>query len=242
MPRRGRGYLMPPKWRERGLRFGVEELTKAVGRAARHVRTQDRRATLGVADLSPLRGGKSVWHRSHQSGRDVDLIFYSTDEKGKPLEPPDRDMIRYDKSGEPYVHEKNEDGYVEEDWERRRFDVRRNWLLVEALLSDPTIRVQWIFVSNALKAKMLGWARRKRRPTWLVEYARVVMRQPGDSALHDDHFHVRIYCPRADSFRGCEDTGPVWQHEKKTFKYGGPERYDPVLWRMASLTHVRFVP
>jgi len=220
----------------------VEELTAALERAARRVREHDRRAVLGVADLSPLRGGKSVWHNSHQSGRDVDLIFYSTDAKGTPLAPPNRDMIRYDENGEPYVHEKNKDGYVEKDWRRRRFDVRLNWLLVEALLDDQSIRVQWIFVSNALKARMLRWATRKKRPTWLIEYGRVVMRQPGDSALHDDHFHVRIYCPRADSFRGCEDTGPVWQHEKKTFKYGGPERYDPVLWRLASLAYAGFVP
>jgi penicillin-insensitive murein endopeptidase len=57
------------------------------------------------------------------------------------------------------------------------------------------------------------------------------MRQPPDAPPHDNHFHVRVYCSRADRFHGCEDRGPVWRHEKKTFKYGGPERYDPVAWR-----------
>ena len=70
------------------------------------------------------------------------------------------------------------------------------------------------------------------RPLLLVEYARTLMRQPGDSAPHDDHFHVRVYCTRSDRFHGCRDSGPVWQHEKKTFKYAGPERYDPVAWRL----------
>ena len=58
------------------------------------------------------------------------------------------------------------------------------------------------------------------------------MHQPGGAPPHDDHFHVRVYCSRTDRFHGCEDGGPVWQHEKKTFKYVGPERYDPVTWRV----------
>lgn len=242
MGRRGRGWIVPPKWRERGLRYGVDELVAAVQRAARRVRRRDRRALVGFGDLSPLRGGKTPWHNSHQSGRDVDVIFYSTDTAGKPLPPPERDMIRYDGKGVPYVHERDEDGYQEPDWQQRRFDTKRNWQFVEALLRDRSVRVQWVFVSNGLKTRLLRHARRKKRPTWLIEYARTVMRQPGDSALHDDHFHIRIYCTRTDRFHGCVDTGPVWQHEKKTFKYGGPERYDPVLWRLAFLAPIRFVP
>ena len=54
---------------------------------------------------------------------------------------------------------------------------------------------------------------------------------------HDDHMHVRLYCTRADRFHGCKDVGPVWHHEKKSYKYSGPERYDPVLWRqLAAMT------
>ena len=32
------------------------------------------------------------------------------------------------------------------------FDAERNWYLVEAILEDPQADVQWIFVSNGLKA------------------------------------------------------------------------------------------
>ena len=42
-------------------------------------------------------------HRSHRSGRDVDLHFYSVDVKGHPIDAPHNDMIRYDGEGKPYV-------------------------------------------------------------------------------------------------------------------------------------------
>lgn len=229
MPSRGRGYKVPRAWRERGNQWGTEELVRTVERAAAKVREQ-RRVTLGVADLSPKRGGKTMWHSSHQSGRDVDLIFYSVDERGRPLPPPELEMVHYDGEGEPFVpRHMRETGYEEPTWDQRRFDDARNWALIEALLSDRSVRVQWIFVSNKLKFRLLRWAERKDRPRWVIEYARELMRQPGASAPHDDHFHVRLYCSRADRALGCRDTGPIWQHEKKTYKYRGPERYEPVV-------------
>lgn len=222
--------MVPPRWKERGFQYGVDELVEAVERAARRVRAEDRRAMLGVADFSRKTGGRSIWHRSHHSGRDVDLLFYTTNERGRPMKPPEHDMIRFDGDGKPFVGPKNEDGYADPDWEHRRFDTKRNWQLIEALVTDPSIRVQWIFVSDGLKARMLAHAEQRKRPRWIIEYADAVIHQPGDSLEHDDHFHVRIYCTRADRFHGCVDRGVVWQHEKKTFKYGGAERYDPVMW------------
>ena len=144
-------------------------------------------------------------------------------------------MIAFDGKGQPFVKD-GADAYEEPGWEDRRFDDRRNWMLAEKLLTDPAVRVQFIFVSNALRFRMLKWAERAKRPEAVVAHARMVMRQPGESIPHDDHFHVRVYCSRADRFHGCSDAGPVWQHEKKTYKYGGPERYDPWMWRVAMLT------
>lgn len=238
---RGVGWKVPQRWKDRGFQYGVDELVQAIERAAGRVRATDRRALLGVADLSKRRGGSSVWHRSHQSGRDVDVLFYTIDERGRPLPPPEHDMIRFDAKGEPFLDPRAKVGYTEIGWEKRRFDAKRNWQFVEALLTDPSIRVQWIFVSEALEARMLAYARKANRPEWIVSYAQTVMNQPGDSLPHDDHFHIRIYCTRADRFHGCEDRGPVWQHEKKTFKYFGPERYDPVLWRLLLRSPIPFL-
>lgn len=232
MPNSGTGYVVPKRWKDRGLLWGVDEIVEAVERVGARVRKTSWRAKLGVADLSRWRGGQaSPWHSSHESGRDVDLLFYSVGADGKPLPPPEHEMICYGDDGKAYVCAHDKDGYEDEHWESRMFDDRRNWLMVETLLTDPTIRVQWMFVSHGLENRLLRYARRKNRPRWLTEYARVVMRQPGDSLPHDDHFHVRVFCSREDRIGGCVDRGPIWQHEKKTIKYPGPERYDPVAWR-----------
>jgi penicillin-insensitive murein endopeptidase len=230
LPLTGHGFTVPQRWSDRGFQYGVEELVAAIQRAARKVSGRAKKVLLGVADLSPQRGGKSAWHSSHQSGRDVDLLFYTIDADGHPLAPPEDDMIRFDADGKPYVRKHTT--YNELEWERRRFDTARNWQLVEALLTDTEVRVQWIFVSEGLEARLLEYAKRKRRPAWLLEYASVVLYNPADAPPHDDHFHVRIYCTRTDRFHGCVDRGPVWQHEKKQYKYGGPEHYDPFQWRM----------
>jgi penicillin-insensitive murein endopeptidase len=242
LPRKGVGWMVPDEWRARNRSYGTDELVGAIVKAAGRVRQIDRRATLGVGDLSAEGGGKLTQHGSHRSGRDVDLIFYSVDTRGKPLPPPKRSMVHFGEEGEPFIPKGEELADQDPTWADRRFDDKRNWLLVESLLGDPDVRVQWIFVANPLRARMLRWAERHDRPRWAIEYARLVMRQPGGRAEpHDDHFHVRVYCSREDRSRGCEDRQPIWQHEKKAWKYAGPERYEPGLWQFARVGIV-FLP
>jgi len=233
LPVRGTGYYVPPKWRERGRQYGTDELVAAIIRAAETVKGKDWRVKLGVADMSDRAGGKVRFHASHQSGRDVDLIFYHTNSSRRPLSPPDQQMIHFGGDGKPFVPEGKtvEETYEgQSDWAERRFDDKRNWALVKSLLSDPSIRVQWLFVSAGLRDRLLRYAARQDEPRWLIEYAAVVMRQPmGGAAPHDDHFHLRVYCARSDRIYGCIDRAPVWRHEKKTFKYLGAERYQPEL-------------
>jgi hypothetical protein len=45
-----------------------------------------------------------------------------------------------------------------------------------------------------------------------------VLHQPGDSLPHDDHFHVRIYCPVGDRHAWCVDRAPL-RWTKKAYKY-----------------------
>lgn len=222
--------MVPKRWRERGFQFGIDELVGALQRAAKQVHGGKSSIRLGIADLSPRRGGRSKWHHSHQSGRDADILFYSVSASGKPLRPPEHEMIHYDEKGQAYTP--NATIYSERNWQQRKFDRARNWQLIEELLSDPEIRVQWIFVSDGLKKLLISYAQRKKRPQWIINYANVVLRQPEDAPPHDDHFHVRIYCPRNDRVFGCNDRGVVWHHEKKSMKYYGPEHYDPVMKRL----------
>src|SRR5262245_44190417 len=79
LPVRGEGYLIPPEWAARSMNFGTDELVELIVRAARRM---DAGPPLYVADMSAQRGGPTVWHRSHQAGRDADLIFFAVDEDG----------------------------------------------------------------------------------------------------------------------------------------------------------------
>ncbi|MDH5491110.1 MAG: hypothetical protein OEY14_04095, partial [Myxococcales bacterium] len=97
-----------------------------------------------------------------------------------------------------------------------RFDLARNWLLMEALLSAPELTVQHVFVNRALRASLLRHGRRSGASAELLERAaRVILPPLGSSHPHLNHFHVRIYCPAddigaADGVPGCRDRGPFF--------------------------------
>jgi penicillin-insensitive murein endopeptidase len=207
LPVAGDGYRIPEPWASRGLRWGTEELVATIVRAGRRLALDDPSALLYVADLSARRGGPSAWHRSHQAGRDADLNFLALDDAGQPIAPPAVMMPYHEGITAP-----GPDGKV------RHFDVERNWLLVRALLEDPAAEVQWLFIAQPLKERLLAHAKELGEPLELVARAEAVLQQPGDSLPHDDHLHLRIYCPASDRSLGCYDRGPRrWL--KKGWKY-----------------------
>jgi penicillin-insensitive murein endopeptidase len=175
LPSEGKGYVVPSTWRERGLRWGTPELVGLVKRAAARVRTWDQQATVYVADLSLKSGGATEWHRSHRMGIDVDLLYFARAGQGRQAPPP-RAMSSFEEDG-------------------GAFDVRRNWLLVKALLTDPAVTVTAIFMADWIKDRLVDYARERGEGRGLVERALTVLGQPSDSLAHDDHMHVRIAAP-----------------------------------------------
>ena len=85
----------------------------------------------------------------------------------------------------------------------------RNWALVKALLSDPSVEVQWIFVHRALADLMLREGPTSSDDPALVARAAALFHQPSDAQAHDDHMHVRVYCSPHDRAIGCVDRGPA---------------------------------
>lgn len=240
LPERGQGYRVPQEWSERGNVFGTTQLVAAIKRVGRQLAQANPPRVLGVADLSPPEGGWSPWHRSHQSGRDVDFLFLSVDAQGRPMPPPRHEMIHFNGEGRAYAPKGKV--YVEKGWRQRRFDDAGNWRVLSTMLTDPEIRVQWVFVSRLLKRRLLEQARRERAPDWLVDYAELVLAQPVGVPAHDDHFHIRIYCPREDLAAGCRDAGRVWAHEKAGIgRHLAGERYDPLAIRAMS-AHLGWLP
>ena len=183
-------------YRAGAQRHATPELAGLVRRAASRVAATHPGSVLLVGDISAAHGGFIGGHRSHRSGRDVDFAFFLATPDGEPR--PGFPLPRLDRLG----------AGVRDD-EPCRFDDARNWELVEALLADAGAEVQWIFVSRGLKTRLLSFALRRGRDPELIERAAAMLHQPGDSAWHDDHFHVRIYCPVGTAGDACLDTGPV---------------------------------
>ena len=219
LPPAGEGYFVPPLWQQRGNQYGTDELVGAIRRVARRVALEYPGGTLGVGDLSQPGGGDSELHRSHENGRDADLIWFAVDDRGRPLLPVDS-MPRY--GADLLARPPRESRSVRfGPFSPRRFDVARNWALVRALLEDPGVGVQYLFCNDALKARMLDHARAHGEDPALLDRAEALLHQPGDSLPHDDHLHLRIYCSGNDRVFGCLDTGPTrWW--KKRWKYLPP--------------------
>jgi penicillin-insensitive murein endopeptidase len=176
--------------------YGTWELVQLLERAARRVAFRVPGAKLSVGELSRESGGRIHGHRSHESGRDVDVGFY---------------LMRAD--GNPYYTY----SFAEMDARGRgvapnqylRFDDARNWELIAKLLSDGDARVQYVFVASYLRERLLAEAERRHAPRAVIERAKVALVQPVRGNPHRSHFHVRIYCAPADE-SVCHDRAPFW--------------------------------
>ena len=218
LPFDGDGYTVPLPWRIRRANYGTDELVGAVVRAARVVERSDAGGIAAIGDMSRRGGGDSAEHKSHHSGRDVDVFFYGVDGDGRPVRPGDA-MFHFAPDGRavrwsPPRGVRAPAGALPVV----RFDARRNWAFVRALLSDPESEVQWIFIHRGLAAALLQEATRAGDDPALVARASFIMKQPSDADAHDDHMHIRLYCAPTDRRLGCVDKGPVrWW--KKMWKY-----------------------
>jgi len=184
--------------RRKGSNYGTQEMIALLRRSMKTVGVEGAPTILG--SISRCDGGHMRPHKSHQSGRDVDILFYVKDRKG--TRKASRGFVRFDGNGRCVQSSRQCAGM--------RFDVQRNWWLVRTLVWSKDPQVQFIFVADPLKELMLKYAKKRGEHTDILRRARTVLRQPGDSSPHADHFHVRIYCSPGDRSHGCVDKGPRW--------------------------------
>lgn len=132
--------------------------------------------TLVVGDISYKRGGRMRPHKSHQSGRDIDLSYYH---KGGI---PTRDFLEMT----PEV-----------------FDAVKNWHLFKTLID--TEKVEYIFVDYQLQktlynyAKSIGYSDEELQP--IIQYPHGAGASNGiirHARGHDDHSHIRFTCGPKD--------------------------------------------
>lgn len=196
LKRKGAGYRL---YRKNGRHYGNPRLVRAIEHAALAVqKARPKSPALLVGDLSQRFGGQLQGHRSHRSGRDVDLLLYALTPDGRPVESPG--FIRFGADGL---------GHTDEN-KFYRIDVERLWILTKAFVESPEANVQWMFIARWLEALIIEYARAKQEDPELIWHAESVLLQPGDSAAHDDHIHLRIACTPEESVEGCLGGGPYW--------------------------------
>jgi penicillin-insensitive murein endopeptidase len=136
---------------------------------------------LYVGDLGQARGGPVSGHASHQSGLDVDVWLLPPGRLD--LSPGERERL-----SSINVRTADQRG-LNGNW------TRAHERLLEAAARDP--RVNRIFITPPVKLKMCADAGRDR------DYLRKIRPWWG----HNDHFHVRLNCPRSSP--QCTDPDPL---------------------------------
>lgn len=209
-----------PAYQRGDTRWGLPALIHMLERSAKKVAKKHPGAVLGVGDISRKNGGDIFLHRSHESGRDADIAFYVVDQRGKDLKPDT--FVAFQGS----IESSSMPG--------ARFDVAKNWALVQAMLEDPVARVSHLFVADPLRRMLLAFAKPRVLPS-LYNRAAAVMMQPSNALPHDNHFHVRISCPN-DMKKSCvEFPAGVFAKNHKKGK-GKPALVTPQGKRGASQT------
>lgn len=179
---------------ERGLNYTSDSMLELIESAAAHVADKYPETPVPLGNFSAEGGGDIPYSVSHNNGRDGDLGIYVHDADGVSVEPDG--FVSLDENG-------RYDGEHGEYY----FDAARNWTLVEGLIRADDGRLQYIFISNPLKRKLLAEGRRQGAPGEILARARTLLHQPGGALPHSDHFHIRIYCSEIDVRSGCVDRG-----------------------------------
>ena len=178
----GKGYFVRRTARSWGTDHAIAYVLHAIEVTRRRHPKVHR---LAIGDLSREHGGSLPGHRSHQSGRDVDLGLYY---RARPPEVP-REFA---------------------PGSARNLHLAATWTLLEALLAtrDAPGGVEYVFLDYELQRLLYEWAlahgAAKRDLDAVFQYPQG--KEKGGTLIqhvpaHHDHLHVRFKCPVGD--RGC---------------------------------------
>ncbi len=164
-----------------GRVYGHPALVLMLQRSAKDIAKAAPNSVMLVGDLSHKKGGPISKHRSHQSGRDADIGFYVRNDKGAQIKL--NRFVKIDGEGKvigmPGAY----------------FDEERNWQLVRSWLRDKRAGIAHVFVASHVRNRLLRYARANKARARHFEAAAKLLKQPSNSSIHDDHYHLRIRCP-----------------------------------------------
>lgn len=212
LPLVGPGHRFNPS-RSTDARYGTVEVVRALVNAGARVYSELGGLPVTINDLSLENGGPIPHHRSHQSGRDVDTLFYLLGPDGAPIESVG---AFFDPNG---VGVDFRDLADPSDDVALRIDIPRTWLFLRALIEDEEAQLQNIFVAEHLRSLLLEEARTSGTPATTVERFEAMSCQPGYP--HDDHFHFRFFCAPDDIGKGCRDSNPIYPWQRRRLAEAG---------------------
>lgn len=220
LPLRTPGLRFNPA-RDPKTRFGTLEMVRGLVEAGARVERELGGLPVTVNDLSYAEGGPIPHHRSHQSGRDVDVHFYQLGPNGEPIESVG---AFFDLSGAGMDFRNLEDP---SDDLALKLDLPRTWLFLQSLIEDESAQLQQIYVAEHLRTLLLRHARSQDVPAATIERFAEMSCQP--SYPHDDHFHFRFFCAPDDIAAGCRDSPPMypWQRQRLEAAHARPRPLAP---------------
>lgn len=172
----GAGYWVRNSSRAYGTNETTTLITEVFGRI--HQRYPDA-PEIVIGDISYRRGGRMRPHQSHQTGRDVDLAYYT-------------------------FGREDDNGFIVATPEN--LDVPMTWHLLNSFLETGEVR--YIFVDYELQEVLYDYVHQRgasgeELAEWFQypreEYVGIIRHSSG----HDDHIHIRLDCPSSDS--RCDD-------------------------------------
>lgn len=171
IPMGGPYHLVNPIARSRKRNYATNELyivIQKIGCAT----MQAYNTKITFNDVSK-KGGGNIGHKSHASGRDIDLGFICQ------------------KDGNRYPCYKNVvkgTGVVPE------FDPAGNWEMVKAMLQISKVR--FIFLNPKIIKSIIDWAEVNEANKTIVKKAKSSLNPMNN---HVTHYHLRIHCPEGDT-------------------------------------------
>ena len=194
LPLQGVSHKVMAEQSGRGTNWASDELVESLLKAADDVARRFPGSILPVGNLSRGGGGRIRWSISHQSGRDADVGFYLRQSDGTQIF--QQAMVKIAPDGSTLLP----DGTV------AYLDVPRTWTFIKSMLRNRRISLQWVFLADPIRLKLLEYAAARKEAPSLIEMAGQVMAQPA-GLPHDDHMHIRTYCRPDDLLEGCRDIG-----------------------------------
>lgn len=182
-----RGVHIHKLFTQRGRFFAADVMMDTISDAADWVKNEYPDAEpLQVGDIANRTGGVLKEHGSHQNGLDADIVYLT---KNKKLQA----------TNAPFWQEE----FVIKGVVTANLDIERSLNLFRYLIMNQP--VERIFVDAAIKKAFCTYAK-KNNLTADPEY-KETLRRLRVEALHTNHFHMRLYCPKTDT--ACKSQAAV---------------------------------